>query len=113
MSDENEQRVLGFDASTDENGEAGLWSIACAVQRHSGCGVRLERGDLVVVCPCPCHATVVDAGPLDVRGGCLRWVEVVASGSGQSSRHSCECDGVGCPLDPRTVPGSVEAVRGG
>jgi hypothetical protein len=49
---------------------------------------------------------VVDAGRIDVRSTCRRWVEVVASAEGQRARHSCECAGVGCPFDPRTVSGA-------
>jgi hypothetical protein len=44
---------------------------------------------------------VVDAGRLDVRSLCLRFVEVLACSDGQRARYSCECGGDGCPLDPR------------
>jgi hypothetical protein len=34
---------------------------------------------------------------------CVRWQEVVPDGTGLGSRlvYSCECNGDGCPLDPR------------
>ena len=74
-SDENAQGVLGFAVTKFENGEVELWSLGCATGVHAVCGLRFDArpdGELVIVCPCPCHPSPVPYGP--VRGAADRWV---------------------------------------
>jgi hypothetical protein len=86
--------------------EARLWSIACAVQRHGDCGVRLERGELVVVCPCGCHAPEPAAAADDEGRPCSRCLGCgqVAGGSDDREPWSAWAD---------LPPGSDLAVRVG
>lgn len=50
-------------AETLEDREtARLWSIACAVGRHTDCGALFDSGTLVVVCPCDHHDRCPDCG---------------------------------------------------